>query len=66
MAQRCSYCGKTEKQHGGKSCFDITAFKMQIEALPALTECSNPTPNGAAKSEEKATNDSDSAVTGAK
>jgi len=22
MSQRCSFCGKTEKQHGGKPCID--------------------------------------------
>ncbi len=22
MAQRCSFCGKTENQHGGKACID--------------------------------------------
>ena len=26
MAQRCTYCGKTEKQHKGKPCFDTKGF----------------------------------------
>lgn len=32
MAQRCGFCGKTEKQHKGIACFDmegaITALKL--------------------------------------
>jgi uncharacterized protein (DUF1501 family) len=33
MAQRCSYCGKTEKQHGGKACVDVAGFRIaRLEA----------------------------------
>lgn len=34
MAQRCTYCGKTEKQHGGKPCMDpslLHALRIPIE-----------------------------------
>ncbi len=27
MPQRCSFCGKTEKQHGGRACVDLSSFK---------------------------------------
>jgi hypothetical protein len=32
MPQRCSYCGKTEKQHKGKACVD-EVLKLQIKQL---------------------------------
>ncbi len=35
MAQRCSYCGRTEKQHGGVACIDLSGFHRK--ALPGHT-----------------------------
>ena len=30
MFQRCSYCGKTEKQHKGKACIDISGGEKRM------------------------------------
>lgn len=30
MAQRCSYCGRTEKQHNGGVC-DLTGFELALK-----------------------------------
>lgn len=34
MSQRCSYCGKTRKQHN-KPCVDVEAFKRALGPDPA-------------------------------
>lgn len=33
MAQRCSYCGRTEKQHKGVACFDVPGFTKALAEL---------------------------------
>lgn len=35
MPQRCGLCGKTEKQHKGKACFDMDGFKRILEQRKA-------------------------------
>jgi len=30
MAQRCTYCGRTQKQHGGKACVDVAGFRQVL------------------------------------
>lgn len=35
MPQRCGLCGKTEKQHKGKACFDTKGFKRILEQRKA-------------------------------
>lgn len=34
MAQRCGYCGKTEKQHGGKACIALRGYWTGQQAKP--------------------------------
>lgn len=33
MAQRCSYCGRTRKQHKGKPCIDVAGFRRVLDAI---------------------------------
>jgi hypothetical protein len=36
MAQRCSYCGKTEKQHRGRPCVDVAGLRKGIIYMSPL------------------------------
>jgi len=40
MAQRCSYCGKTEKQHGGKACVDVAGLRRALRETVAFANMS--------------------------
>ena len=31
MAQRCSFCGRTKKQHNGRACVDVEGFKKILK-----------------------------------
>ncbi len=31
MPQHCRFCGKTEKQHGGRPCVDVAGFKALLK-----------------------------------
>ena len=33
MAQRCSYCGRTKKQHKGVACLDLSKLALQLRAI---------------------------------
>jgi hypothetical protein len=33
MRQRCSYCGKTERQHGGRPCVDQAGLRRALNAV---------------------------------
>lgn len=35
MAQRCTYCGRTRKQHKGKPCVDVVGFRGVLKDIKA-------------------------------
>ncbi len=51
MPQRCSFCGKTEKQHGGKACMDPQLLRaasskrvkfLQVWGAPSTSQILGP------------------------